>query len=63
LSDPFLRVDDDGQCPGLGPDQAANPMPVAVECKPTPLVPQVGHIPKHEVTVQLIEAISGVKES
>ncbi len=56
-------MDDDGWCPGLSPNQAAKPMPVAVECEPTPLVLQMGHIPEHEVAVQLIEAISGIEES
>ena len=37
--------------------------PVAVECEPAPLVPQVGHILEHEVAVQLVEAISGIEES
>jgi hypothetical protein len=63
LSDPLLRMDDDRRCPGLGPNQAANPMLVAVECKPTPLVPEAGHIPEHEVAVQLVEVISGIEES
>ena len=61
--DPLLRVDDEGWVPWLSPDQAANPVPVAIECEPTPLIPEVGHIPEHEVVVQLVETISGIKES
>ena len=51
LRDPLLRVDDEGWVPWLSPDQAANPVPVAIECGPTPLIPEVGHIPEHEVAV------------
>ena len=51
LRDPLLRVDDKGWVPWLSPDQAANPVPVAIECKSAPLIPEVGHIPEHEVAV------------
>jgi hypothetical protein len=63
LCDPLLRVDDVGWVPWLHPDQAANPVPVANECKAATQIPKVSHIPKHEVAVQLIDAIFGVKES
>ena len=56
-------MDDEGWMPWLSPDQAANLVPVAIECKPAPTIPKVRHIPEHEVAVQLVEAISGIKES
>ncbi len=49
--------------PWVSPNQGANPVPVAIERKPAPLILEVSHVPQHEVAVQLIEAISGVEES
>ncbi len=40
-----------------------DPVPVPVERKPARPVPTVGHIPQHEVAVDLVEAIAGIKES
>jgi hypothetical protein len=51
LRDPLLQVDDKGWVPWLSPDQAVNPVLLAIECKPAPLIPEVGHIPEHEVAV------------
>jgi len=56
-------VDHDGLRAGLAPNQAADPMPVPIECKPTPTIPKVGDVPEHEVSVQLVEAIAGIKQS
>ena len=39
------------------------PVPVAVERKPATFVPTVRHIPQHEVAVELVEAILGIKQS
>ena len=63
MRDPLLQVDDEGWRPWLSPDQAANPVPVAIECEPAPLILEVGHIPEHEVAVEPVEAISGIEES
>ncbi len=38
-------------------------MTVPVEGKPAPLISAVGIVPKHEVSVDLVEAIAGIKES
>ncbi len=38
-------------------------MPVPIERKPAPLFPVVSQVPKHEVAVDLVEAIAGIKES
>ena len=38
-------------------------MPVPIECKQTPTIPKMGNIPQHEVSVQLVEAIAGIKRS
>jgi hypothetical protein len=56
-------VDHKGWLSWLGPDQASDPAPVPIKRKPGPLVPEVSHIPQHEVAVDLIEAIAGIKES
>ena len=37
-------------------------MPVPVECESAPPIPTVGHVPQHEVAVELIEAVTGVEE-
>ncbi len=55
-------MDHDGLRAGLAPNKAADPMPVPIECKPTPTIPKVGDVPKHELSVQLIEAIVGIKQ-
>jgi hypothetical protein len=49
--------------PRHGLNNAANPVTVAIECKPASPIPQVGHIPEHEVSVELVEAIMGIKQS
>ena len=56
-------MDDKGWIAWLSPDQAANLVPIAIECEPAPLIPEVGHIPENEVAAELIEAISGIEES
>ncbi len=53
MRDPLLRVDDEGWVPWLSPDQAATPVPVAIECKPAPLIPEMGHIPEHKLEKKL----------
>ena len=63
MRDPLLRVDDEGWMAWLSPDQAANLVPIAIECEPAPLIPEVGHIPENEVAAELIEAISGIEKS
>ena len=59
-------MDHEGQFPRFSPNhQAVNPVPVpvAVERKSATLVPTVRHIPQQEVAVELVEAISGIKQS
>jgi len=36
-------------------------VPVPIECKPAPLVPAMSHVPQHEVAVDLMEAVAGIK--
>ncbi len=40
-----------------------DPVPVPIERKLAPLVPAVSHVPQHEVAVDLVEAVAGIKES
>ncbi len=62
LRDPLPQLDDNGRIARRRPHQAPDPMTIAVECKLTPTIPQVRHIPKHEVPVQLVEAIPSIKQ-
>ena len=55
-------MDDYCGVPWLVPHKHFALVVVAVVYKPTPLIPQVSHIPKHYVAVKLTEYISCVKE-
>ena len=63
LRDPLPRLDDNGRVTWRRPHHAPNPVPVSVKRKPAPPIPQVGHVPQHEVAVELVEAISGIEQS
>ena len=47
----------------LAPNHAADPVSVPIKCKPTPTIPKVGDVPKHEKFVQFVETILGTKQS